>query len=200
MLGAALILHATLFVVLGCLFLAFSRASAIARPPGGFLTIWFLLDRDGVVDEWSESTSPVDGAWIFRSCDGAADGGWPRGAAACAIASASPSKLRHPNCSPRPHHTESSPAPPSRRCVQILPSRGTHTRARGPPSCADGRLPCRCSTSGPSCPPRTPPPRPRRRPRTSAGVILLGAACLFYWFVELVVALLPVSFLAAGPQ
>ena len=67
------------------------------------------------------------------------------------------------------------------------PSRGTHTRARGPPSSSNGGPACRCSTSGPSCRRRTPRPRPRRPPcifcrrgivpRCRRGVFSYTSAC-----------------------
>ena len=60
--------------------------------------------------------------------------------------------------------TKSSPAPPGTTRARSPPSRGTRTRARGPPSFSNGGPACRCSTSGPWCPPRTPPPRPLRPP------------------------------------
>ena len=56
---------------------------------------------------------------------------------------------------------------PSRTHAQNPPSRGTSTRARGPPSSSSGGPACRCSTSGPSCPRRTPRRPPRRPPLAS---------------------------------
>ena len=69
-----------------------------------------------------------------------------------------------PNYSPRSPRTKFSPAPPSTTRARSPPSRGTNTHARCPPSFSSGRLRCKCSTSAPSCRPRTPRPRPRRPP------------------------------------
>ena len=99
-----------------------------------------------------------------------------------------------------PPRTKSSPAPPSTRRARSPPSRGTHTCARDPPSFSNARPACRCSTSGPSCRRRTPLRRDRDGLRVLLiCVVLLGAACLFYFFTELVMAAsLPVLFLALG--
>ena len=89
-----------------------------------------------------------------------------RTACTCPTARTSQTAPSSPNCSPRPRHTKSSPAPPGTTRAHSPTSRGTHSRARGPPLSSSGRPPCRCSKSGPSCPPHISLPRPRRTPCT----------------------------------
>ena len=113
--------------------------------------------------------------------------------------STSHSRLGPPNCSLPPPRAKSSPAPPGTTRAQSPRSYGTRTRARGPPSCVDGRPPCRCSTSGPLCPQR----RLAATPTASRTFYLRCIArrrLLFYFLAELVVtALFPVLHLAFGP-
>ena len=78
-----------------------------------------------------------------------------------------------------------------------LPPRDTHPRTR-PSSSSSGRLPA--DEAGWPCVGRAFLDRDRDGVRVlRVGVILLGAACLFYFFAELVMTLFPVGLLASRP-